>query len=128
VLTSLLGQKLNFACILPGKTCNHQSKVLHNTSGQTVAAIGLQTSRQAFKRNLISSRQWSWPYSGHYVLEIGRSSIQSLDYDLFPNIRITSREISFKHGGGHISWIPVVFSTAKHTFLGCIIEITTTKS
>jgi hypothetical protein len=41
----------------PKKGCNHLSKVLHCTSRQSEASIDLQKFRQAFKGNLVSSRQ-----------------------------------------------------------------------
>jgi hypothetical protein len=54
----LLGQRWNFACRLPGKRCNQHGRVLHSSSRQTEAATGLWTLRQAFERNLVSSRQY----------------------------------------------------------------------
>jgi hypothetical protein len=41
---------------------------------KTEAATGLQTSRQAVERNLVSSRQCCSSQSGHYAPEIVRSS------------------------------------------------------
>jgi hypothetical protein len=68
VLASVFWDK-DVACRLPGKGCNHHSKV------QTEAATGLQTSRQAFEMNLVSSRQCRSSQGGHYAPEIGRSSL-----------------------------------------------------
>jgi hypothetical protein len=50
-------QKWNFACRLLGKGCHHHGKVLCCTSQHTEAANGLETLRQAFEGNLVSSRQ-----------------------------------------------------------------------
>jgi hypothetical protein len=69
------GTKMEFACILPGKGCNHHGKVLCCTSRQIEVATGLQTSRRAFERNIVSSRQCSSSQGGHYAPEIGRSSL-----------------------------------------------------
>jgi hypothetical protein len=59
-----LGRK-NSACILPGKVCNITEK--YYAELQTEAATGLQTSRQAFERNLISSRQCCSSRGGNYA-------------------------------------------------------------
>jgi hypothetical protein len=66
----LLGQRWNFACRLPGNRCNYNGKVLHCTSTQTEAATGLLTLRQAFKNNLVSSRQFCSSQGSHYAAEI----------------------------------------------------------
>jgi hypothetical protein len=52
VLESLLGQRWYFAC-RTGNGCNRHGKVLHYTYQQTEAGTGLQTLRQAFKKNLV---------------------------------------------------------------------------
>jgi hypothetical protein len=47
---------------------------LRCTSRHTKAETGLQTLRQAFKRNLVSSGQRCSSQRGHYAPEIGRLS------------------------------------------------------
>jgi transposase len=66
---------MRFSCRLPRKGCNRHGKVLRCTSQQTEAATGLQTSRQAFERNLVSSRQCCSSQSCNYTPEIGRCSL-----------------------------------------------------
>jgi hypothetical protein len=48
---------------------------LRCTSRQTEAATGLETSRQSFERNLVSSRQCCSSHGGHYAPETGGSSL-----------------------------------------------------
>jgi hypothetical protein len=72
---------------------------LRCTSLQTEAATGLQTLRQAFEKNLVSSRKCCSSQGGHYAPEIGRSSLLSSetpdippdlapsDYYHFPNLK-----------------------------------------
>jgi hypothetical protein len=71
----LLGERWNFACRPPGKGDNHQGKVLSRNFRQTEATTGLQTSRQAFERNLDSSRQCYSSQRAHYASENGRPSL-----------------------------------------------------
>jgi hypothetical protein len=63
----LLRQRWNSDCRLPGKGCNHNGKVLRCISQQTEAATGLQTSRPAFERNLVS-RQCCSSQGGQYYI------------------------------------------------------------
>jgi hypothetical protein len=44
-------------------------------SRQTEAAAGLQMSRQAFKRNLVPSKQFHSSQGGHYTPETGKFSL-----------------------------------------------------
>jgi hypothetical protein len=67
----------NFACRLPGKGCNHHSKVICCISGQTEAATGLHMLRQSLKRNLVPSRQCCSSQGSHFASETDTSSLWS---------------------------------------------------
>jgi hypothetical protein len=66
---------MEFACRLPGKGCNHHSKVLGCTFAHTEAATGLQMPRQAFKRTLVSSRQC--------MLLLTRQPLRTMNWHIF---------------------------------------------
>jgi hypothetical protein len=57
VLACLLGKRWNFACKFGGRGCNHDTKVLL-TFLNKLKQQPIETSRSAFKRNPVSSRQF----------------------------------------------------------------------
>jgi hypothetical protein len=84
----LLGQRWNSACRLPGKGCNIRAKyALRCTSRQTEAATGLQTSRQAFERNLVSHQKFAYLHFEVLKLPVCSPDLVPSDYYLFPNLK-----------------------------------------